>query len=104
MVRLGSDTSRPGPIKRGLHLMTIPEIAKCLAISSRKLYRLARQPVARNGFPAFKIRGTWYIDRDEVISWLLRMVDREQVLCFSKGEVVRRRARKGHKCKKTLIR
>lgn len=104
VLRFRSGTSRPGPAKHGLQLMTIPEAAEYLAISSRKLYQLARHPWARHGFPAFKIHGTWYVDRDEVLNWLFRLVDREQVLSFSEGKVVRRQVRQSRKRRKHRIR
>lgn len=83
--------SRSAATKRRLRLITIPDAAVYLNISGERLYQLARQSWAKDPFPAFKIRGAWYVDSDEIVDWLARLLDRGQVLGFSGGGVTRRR-------------
>jgi Helix-turn-helix domain len=60
--------------------MTIPAAAQYMGGSRRRLYRLARQRWGKDRFPAFKIRGTWYVDRDTMLDWMFRLLDRSEVL------------------------
>lgn len=82
-------------VKQPSQLMTIPELAEYLALPSDRLYKLARQAWGKDRFPASKIRGTWYVDPHEMLDWMFRLLDGNQVLTFSGGRVRREMTTRG---------
>jgi len=55
-------------------ILTIREVAELLKINEKTAYRLA----ADGKIPGFKVGGSWRFDRQEITSWIKRMVEEQQ--------------------------
>lgn len=51
-----------------LRLLTLPEAAELLHVSTRTLQRMIR----RNELPAFKVGGQWRVRESQLIQWIER--------------------------------
>ena len=54
-----------GEIER-LHLLTLPEAAELLHVSTRTVQRMIR----RDELPAFKVGGQWRLRESQLMNWL----------------------------------
>jgi excisionase family DNA binding protein len=50
----------------GLRLLTLPEAAELLHVSTRTVQRMIR----RNELPAFKVGGQWRLRESQLMNWL----------------------------------
>ncbi len=50
----------------GLRLLTLPEAAELLHVSTRTLQRMIR----RNDLPAFKVGGQWRLRESQLTQWI----------------------------------
>jgi excisionase family DNA binding protein len=55
-------------------ILTIREVAELLKINEKTAYRLA----ADGKIPGFKVGGSWRFERQEITSWIKRMVEEQQ--------------------------
>jgi excisionase family DNA binding protein len=49
-----------------LEVMTLPEVAACLKVTERTIYRLA----GAKKIPAFKVGGVWRFSKAEIDNWI----------------------------------
>lgn len=56
----------------GLRLLTLPEAAELLHVSTRTLQRMIR----RNDLPAFKVGGQWRVRESQLTRWIEGREDR----------------------------
>ena len=52
--------------REGLRLLTLPEAAELLHVSTRTLQRMIR----RKDLPAFKVGGQWRVRESQLTSWI----------------------------------
>ena len=53
--------------------MTLEEVSELLDVSKPKLYRLIRERDRRRRLPALKLHGKWFVERERIDEWLLRI-------------------------------
>jgi excisionase family DNA binding protein len=46
--------------------MTVSEVARCLNVVERTIYRLAQ----KGELPGFKVAGVWRFQRDDILRWI----------------------------------
>lgn len=49
-----------------LEIMTLPEVAACLKVTERTIYRLA----GAKKIPAFKVGGVWRFRKADIETWI----------------------------------
>ena len=49
-----------------LEVLTLPEVAACLKVTERTIYRLA----GAKKIPAFKVGGVWRFSKAEIDNWI----------------------------------
>lgn len=49
-----------------LEVMTLPEVAACLKVTERTIYRLA----GAKKIPAFKVGGVWRFRKTDIEAWI----------------------------------
>jgi excisionase family DNA binding protein len=59
----------------GLRLLTLPEAAALLHVSTRTLQRMIR----RKDLPAFKVGGQWRVRESQLTRWIEGREDRSQM-------------------------
>ena len=53
--------------------MTLEEVAELLDVSKPRLYRLIGERDRRKRLPAVKLHGKWFVERERIDEWLLRI-------------------------------
>jgi excisionase family DNA binding protein len=56
--------------------MTLEELSELLDVPRSRLYRLIGEHDPLKRLPAIKLRGKWFIERERVDEWLLRIWER----------------------------
>ena len=66
----------------GLRLLTLPEAADLLQVSTRTLQRMIR----RNELPAFKVGGQWRVRESQLTRWIEIREDSSEVAAKKDGQ------------------
>jgi excisionase family DNA binding protein len=68
---------------KSLRLLTLPEAADLLQVSTRTLQRMIR----RNDLPAFKVGGQWRVRESQLTRWIRARENSSDVPASDDGEI-----------------
>jgi excisionase family DNA binding protein len=65
--------------------MTLDEVADLLQVSKPRLYRLIGERDRQRRLPAVKLHGKWFVERERIEEWLLKIWERNTDVEHAKG-------------------